>query len=349
MSESWPPITVVIPAYNLQNYIADAILCAVNQDYPGSVQIVVLDDGSSDQTLAVATSTAKQVENVSVHHQSNQGRVGARNRLLQLAETELVAWLDGDDIAPPDWIRQQFELMQNDEEIVAVSGQGYAMTHDRLPIGPIPRPCSPEVIAQTHLKGKSNAFFQSCTLTRRSSILKSGSYRKNYPAAEDYDLWLRLEQIGKLANHTECHLYYRVHSTSANATVGAQQRQQGFQCCNEARVARGLEPLEPQREPEIPPPRKDDWNRRMFWINVALKAGNPWTASMLTYSALKAHPRSLWLWLFLLVGLSDSILFGGNRTERFRAGTKAQIGALPNLSFYRLGRRFYRWLNRKRH
>lgn len=347
MNESWPPITIVIPAYNLENYIADAIRSAAAQDYPGQLKIIVLDDGSRDSTLSVARSVAAQFENVVVHHQPNQGRVGARNQLLQFAETELVAWLDGDDLAPPDWIRQQFELMQSNAEFLAVSGQGYAMTDDRLPIGPIPRPCLPSEIAQTHLDGKSNAFFQSCTLTRRSSILKVGSYRLNYPAAEDYDLWLRLEQIGELANHTECHLYYRVHATSANATVGVEQRQQGFGCCNEARLSRGLDPLEPQLEPEIPPPRKDDWNRRMFWINVALKAGNPWTAYRLSLSALQVHPRSLWLWLLMFVGLGDSILFFGNRTPRFEAGEKAQIGTLPQLSAYRLGRNIYRWLKKR--
>ncbi len=347
MNESWPPITIVIPAYNLENYIADAIRSAASQDYLGQLKIIVLDDGSRDSTLSVARSVAAQFENVVVHHQPNQGRVGARNRLLHLAETELVAWLDGDDLAPPDWIRQQFELMRTNAAILAVSGQGYAMTDDRFPIGPIPRPCLPSEIAQAHLDGKSNAFFQSCTLTRRSSILKVGSYRLNYPAAEDYDLWLRLEQIGQLANHTKCHLYYRVHATSANATVGVEQRQQGFQSCNEARLSRGLEPLEPQREPEIPPAWKDDWNRRIFWINVALKAGNPWTAYRLSLSALRAHPGSLWLWLLLFVGLCDSILFCGNRTQRFQAGEKAQIGALPQISVYRLGRGIYRWLKKR--
>lgn len=348
MSESWPPITIVIPAYNLQGYIEDAILSAVSQDYPGQIKIIVLDDGSSDDTLAVAKATAADLDNVQVYYQQNQGRVGARNRLLQLSETELIGWLDGDDLAPPNWIRQQFELMNSRDDSVAVSGQGYAMTHDRYPIGPIPRPLTSEEIAQTHLDGKSNAFFQSCTLTKSSSIRAVGGYRIKYPAAEDFDLWLRLEQIGKLVNHTECHLYYRVHGTSANATVGVEQRQQGFKSCNEARLSRGLPALQARQEPEIPTRRKDDWNRRMYWINIALKAGNPWTAARLSLAALRAHPMSVWLWLFLFVGLSDSILFCGNNTQRFRAGVKAEIGGLPKLSWYRLGSAIYRWMKRSR-
>lgn len=341
MSELWPPITIVIPAYNLQNYIADALESALTQNYAGQVCVIVLDDGSSDNTLAVAQGIAAKNSTVTVYHQLNQGRVGARNRLLQLAETEFVAWLDGDDIAPPVWLHQQYELICSQPDLVAVSGQGYAMTDDRLPIGPIPRPSDPAEIADRHISGQSNAFFQSCTLTKRSAILAAGSYRTKYPAAEDYDLWLRMEHSGRLANSRECHLYYRVHATSANATVGVEQRQQGFLSCNEARLARGMQALEQKQAEDIPPPKKDDWNRKMYWINVALRAGNPRTAAKLTLAGLKVHPMSLWLWLLLFVSISDWILLIGNRTKRFTPGQVASLGSLPGFSMYRIGRWIY--------
>lgn len=336
-----PPITIAIPAYNLEKYIGDAIQAAAHQDYRGKLSLVVLDDGSSDQTLSVARQYLTKFSNLVVHTQVNQGRVGARNRLLELAETELVAWLDGDDMAPPDWLRQQFELLNQQAVYVAVSGQGYAMTASNLPIGPIPRPLSSDEISSKHLNGQSNAFFQSCTLTRKSAIVAAGGYRLDYPAAEDYDLWLRVERIGRLANHHQCHLYYRVHSTSANATIGSKQRQQGFEACNEARCNRGLPPLEPHQEQLSPPPRKDHWNRSVYWINIALKSGNPWTAAVLSGAALKSHPFSLLLMIMLAIALGDCILLRGNRTERFRPGQKSAIGRLPRVSLYRLAKWVY--------
>lgn len=344
MSLRWPPITIVIPAFNLQNYIGDAIQCASKQDYSGVVSIIVLDDGSTDETLARARADEKTIPNLTVHTQANQGRVGARNRLLSLAETELVAWLDGDDMAPPDWLSQQYQLLVSQDDFVAVSGQGYAMTDSTMPIGPIPRPTSAEEIHQRHFGGLSNAFFQSCTLTKRSAILAAGGYRSNYPAAEDYDLWLRLSAHGRLCNSDQCHLYYRVHATSANATVGAEQRKQGFNSCNEARLNKGLPPLQPHQEQPSPAPKKDDWNRRVYWINIALKSGNPWTASTMILEAIRRHPSSLLLWILLVVALSDSVLLLGNRTENFRSGGKAKLGELPSVSVYRLAR----WLNRNR-
>lgn len=344
MSLRWPPITIVIPAYNLQNYIGDAIKCAAKQDYPGVVSIIVLDDGSTDETLAAAQLAAKNLPNVAVHTQANQGRVGARNRLLSLATTELVAWLDGDDMAPPDWLSQQYHLLASQEDYVAVSGQGYAMTASAMPIGPIPRPTLAEEIHQRHFDGLSNAFFQSCTLTKRSAILAAGGYRTNYPAAEDYDLWLRLSKHGRLCNSDQCHLYYRVHATSANATVGAEQRRQGFESCNEARSNQGIPPLQPHQEQPSPAPKKDDWNRRVYWINIALRSGNPWTASRMISEAIRRHPSSLLLWILLVVAFADTVLLRGNRTEVFRSGGKAKLGQLPSVSAYRLAR----WLNHLR-
>lgn len=344
MSLKWPPITIAIPAYNLQHYVGDAIQSAAKQDYPGVVSILVLDDGSSDETLAAAQTAEKTFPNVTVHTQANQGRVGARNRLLSLVETELVAWLDGDDMAPPDWLSQQYQLLASQEDFAAVSGQGYAMTASAKPIGPIPRPTSAEEIHQRHLNGLSNAFFQSCTLTKRSAILAAGGYRVNYPAAEDYDLWLRLSEHGRLCNHDACHLYYRVHATSANATIGAEQRRQGFASCNEARANRGLPPLQPHQEQASPAPKKDDWNRRVYWINIALKSGNPWTATTMIVEALRKHSSSLLLWILLVVAFADTVLFRGNQTEQFRSGCKAKLGELPRISAYR----FARWLNQIR-
>lgn len=101
------PVTVVIPAYNLDAYLQDAIESVFKQQYDGPVSIIVLDDGSTDQSLDVANRMAGKVTNLKVVTQTNQGRARTRNRMLELAETDLVAWLDGDDLAAPCWLADQ--------------------------------------------------------------------------------------------------------------------------------------------------------------------------------------------------------------------------------------------------
>jgi hypothetical protein len=150
-------------------------------------------------------------------------------------------------------------------------------------------------------------------------------------------LWLRLAEIGRLANLPAIHLYYRVHSTSANWTVNVDQRRQGQSIMNEARLRRGLPPLAVTTH-EIPPAKKDDWNRRVYWINIALRAGNPRSALEMLRVALPKHPCSLVLWLAAVIAIGDTILFAGNRTASFSAGSPPRIGTLPRLSCYRFCR-----------
>ncbi len=331
------PVTVVIPAYNLDAYLQDAIESVLKQQYDGPLSIIVLDDGSTDHSLEVASRMAEKVTNLKVVTQTNQGRAKTRNRMLELAETDLVAWLDGDDLAAPCWLADQIGYLRSNPECVAVGGQGYSMTANGKAIGPITHPLDSDEIDQRHLSGEANAFFQSCVLVRKSAVLKAGGYDERYPCAEDYSLWLRLAEIGKLANLSACHLCYRVHATSANWTLNIDQRTQGHEIQQEALKRRGLR-QDAKAMYEIPPVKKDDWNRRLFWINIALKSGNPVSALQMLGPALKKHPLSLILWLAAMVSVADAIIFFGNRTAKFAPGKPLQIHSLPSLSFYRVGR-----------
>ncbi|OUX50717.1 MAG: hypothetical protein CBE43_05560 [Rhodopirellula sp. TMED283] len=331
------PVTVVIPTYNLDAYLQDAIESVLMQQYDGPLSIIVLDDGSTDQSLAVANQMAEKVTNLKVVTQTNQGRAKTRNRMLELSETDLVAWLDGDDLAAPCWLVDQIGYLRSHPECVAVGGQGYSMTATGKAIGPITHPLDSDEIDQRHLSGEANAFFQSCVLVRKSAVLRAGGYDERYPCAEDYSLWLRLAEIGKLANLPACHLCYRVHATSANWTLNIDQRTQGHAIQQEALKRRGL-PRDGTVMDEIPPVKKDDWNRRLFWINIALRSGNPVSALQMLGPALKKHPVSLILWLAALVSVADAILFLGNRTAKFAPGNSLQVRSLPSLSFYRIGR-----------
>lgn len=344
------PVTVLIPAFNLQRYLTDTVRSAQRQTYSGPLSILILDDGSTDGTLALARSLAAETSDIQVHTQTNQGRAKTRNRLVELARSEHLAWIDGDDIASPTWIEEQMRMIQEHPGCVAVGGQGYAMNARRYPIGPIEHPLDGSAIDQRHLRGEANAFFQSCVTVRRSAVLQAGGYDEAFPAAEDYSLWLRLAEVGELRNLPSTHLYYRVHPGSANWTINVDQRQQGHAIMNEARQRRGL-PAIPEPAEVIPPPSRDDWNRRIYWINIALRSGNPYSALSMLSVAIKKHPASLLLWLGGLVALCDTILFLGNRTARFEAGKTADLRTLPSFSCYRLGRKIIRhrrqWVRRR--
>jgi glycosyltransferase involved in cell wall biosynthesis len=104
-----PSVSILIPAHNAEKWIGDTISSAVAQTWTPK-EIIVVDDGSTDQTLAIA----KQYESadVCVVQQSNQGAAAARNKAFSLCRGAYIQWLDADDLLGPDKIAQQMTALQ---------------------------------------------------------------------------------------------------------------------------------------------------------------------------------------------------------------------------------------------
>jgi glycosyltransferase involved in cell wall biosynthesis len=99
-----PLVSILIPAYNAERWIADTIRSALEQTWPRK-EIIIVDDGSADQTLAVAQQFASK--DVAVITQENQGAAAARNRALALSRGDYIQWLDADDFLAPQKIASQ--------------------------------------------------------------------------------------------------------------------------------------------------------------------------------------------------------------------------------------------------
>ncbi|MGB6192155.1 MAG: oligosaccharide flippase family protein, partial [Terracidiphilus sp.] len=108
--EDLPLVSILIPAYNAQEWIAETIHSAMAQTWPRT-EIIVVDDGSKDATLAVARQFESQ--GVHVHAQKNQGASSARNKAFALSHGEYIQWLDADDLIAPDKIARQMEVALN--------------------------------------------------------------------------------------------------------------------------------------------------------------------------------------------------------------------------------------------
>ena len=336
------PVTVVMPAYNQEKFIEDAVASIQAQDYQGPIEILIWNDGSTDRTLQILEDLQRQDDRIVVRSDVNRGRPIARQHLIEEASTELIAWLDPDDFASTNWLREQVEGIQRDESTMACGGQAYAMLADRDPVGPIARPLSHDEIHGIHLEG-GVAINQTGVLTKRSALIAAGGYRERYKVGEDFDLWLRLAEKGKLSNVPGCHTFYRLHENSANWSAPESERALWYEILNQARERLGYEP---QPVPTPNPPKKEDWNRRIFWINIAAREGNARSCFKMVVSALRIHPASLLLWLFGFVSILDMIRFRGNRLKRFEPGKPAHFDRPPQYSFYQIARSINR-LRRK--
>lgn len=117
-------VSILIPAYNAQAWIADTIRSALAQTWPHK-EIIIVDDGSKDGTVAVAERFAP--EGVRTVRQENQGASAARNTAFSLCKGEYIQWLDADDLLSPDKIERQMLLAERlaDPLLLLSSNWGY--------------------------------------------------------------------------------------------------------------------------------------------------------------------------------------------------------------------------------
>ncbi len=103
-----PLVSILIPAYNAEKWLADTLRSAIAQTWDRK-EIIVVDDGSKDQTLAIA----RQFESdcLKVFTQKNQGAAATRNRAFSLSKGDYIQWLDADDLLAPEKIAKQMEAL----------------------------------------------------------------------------------------------------------------------------------------------------------------------------------------------------------------------------------------------
>src|SRR5881628_1418121 len=103
-----PLVSILIPAFNAQEWIADTLKSAIGQTWERK-EVIVVDDGSTDHTLAIERQFAS--ERVSIVSQNNQGAAAARNRAFSVSQGDYIQWLDADDLLAPDKIARQMEAV----------------------------------------------------------------------------------------------------------------------------------------------------------------------------------------------------------------------------------------------
>ena len=209
-------VTVIIPAYNYDRYLPAAINSALAQDYP-VVEVIVVDDGSTDSTREVA---ARYGERSRYVYQENAGLSAARNTGLRLATHAFVAFLDADDLWEPAMIStcmRAFAELPGDYAVVACPGQ--FVDEQNRPVataaGPA-RPPGPVAVVELLLR---NRFFADAVVVRRAAVQDCGGFDAALTSSEDRDLWLRLAARARIWLVPEVLVRVRQHpgSMSRNA------------------------------------------------------------------------------------------------------------------------------------
>jgi glycosyltransferase involved in cell wall biosynthesis len=191
-----PSVSVVIPCFNQGQFLAEAIESVLGQTRPPE-QIIVVDDGSTDETQAVADRYLRQGDGrVPVHtvRQANAGLSAARNSGLRNASGEMLLFLDADDAL-------QREMLENVTAVAARTLPGaviYGTSHEVDPTGRLLRRTCAQILAPDpfHALLTANRFPCHAVLVPRAAFADVGLFDVRLRACEDWEMWLRLAAAG---------------------------------------------------------------------------------------------------------------------------------------------------------
>ncbi|MBD2691964.1 glycosyltransferase family 2 protein [Anabaena catenula] len=208
-------VSVIIPVYNGEKYLAEAIENVKNQHYQ-PLEIIVIDDGSTDKTAEIA---AELKDNIRYIYQKNSGPASARNRGIKIAKGDVIAFLDVDDIWSEDKLDVQANYLASNTSIEIVQGLIQQMKLSALTAGnqhifePLYKPY--------HYINLGSAIY------RKSVFDKIGLFDETLKYAEDLDWFIRAWENGitKVALD-QVSLFYRKHKD--NMTDGKNLVQLGF-------------------------------------------------------------------------------------------------------------------------
>lgn len=200
-----PLISVIMPAYNAENFISEAIDSILNQTL-SDFELVVINDGSTDKTLQIIENYAKKDDRIVIISRENKGLIASRNEGIEMAKGKYIAKMDADDISFPERFEIQISFMKNNN--VDICGSRIILfSNDKI--------IREQSVPITDVDIKFTLMFMSAlahpTVMMDRKIFDNLKYQQ-YRYAEDYKLWTDIALYGyKMRNLDMPLLKYRIH------------------------------------------------------------------------------------------------------------------------------------------
>ena len=291
-----PLVSVVIPAYNAQDFLGDCLASVLAQRGPFALQVIVVDDGSRDGTVAIARNTA----GVHCIEQANRGPSAARNTGVDAATGEFIAFLDADDLWPSGKLANQLALFTAHPQVALVFGDCRQFSASGL------RPRTEfqsnglgaaawggsSIVPRAYAALLANNFITTgSVVVTRQALAEAGGFAEDLRLVEDLDLWLRIARAHPIAwCAVEC-----LHRRKHGANISADEEKIGMAYLEVLqRHARSWRPGDAARLGV-----DARWLASRQWLHLAdLSAaqGQRGTAWARLQKAVLAHPQPATLW-----------------------------------------------------
>jgi glycosyltransferase involved in cell wall biosynthesis len=216
-----PAVSVLMPVYNGERYLATAIESILNQTF-ADFEFIIVDDGSTDGTAAILADYQQRDERIQVYRQENQGIVASLNRGLELAQGKYIARMDSDDVSLPERLAKQVDFLEAHPDI------GVLGTWVKIMDSSGSTSDTWQFPAQHGVLGWCLCFtcpiMHPTVMMRRQIVEQAGGYSSDMVHAEDYDLWRRLSGVTRLSNLPDVLLQLRLHEANVSRVYTSEQR-----------------------------------------------------------------------------------------------------------------------------
>ena len=301
-----PLVSVVMPAYNAAATIEQAMASVWAQGYP-ALELLVVDDGSTDGTVALVQAATAQGHPVRLWQQANQGPAQARNLALQHAQGALIAFLDADDVWLPGKLQAQVAHLHKHPDTDVVFGrfqrwEANAQGQFDAPpthVQPQPglAPPSGNLYADLLL---DSAIHIITALVHKRVFERVGGFDTSLFTGEDYDFWLRVSWLHRIDQLAQTVAWYRIHPASVTKRLWPHSAE--YQVLQKHLALHGATGPDGRTVPT------HVLNQRLFGICFGhgyhhFWHGSPWVAFKAYAKATRHHPWAWKTWAYCALSL----------------------------------------------
>ena len=189
-------VAVIIPCYNSSKYIGKTLDSVLNQDYK-YLEIVAIDDGSTDETRKILESYLPKIKILSHPNNANLGPAASVNLGISESESDLIAFLDSDDMWYPNKIEEQVKIFEKYSDVGLVYTNGYVIDesdnilYELFPHGFQEGNISRNILLKCYIRTPSSV------MVRREALEQIGLFQPYLRNGQDHDMWIRLSEVTK--------------------------------------------------------------------------------------------------------------------------------------------------------
>lgn len=224
-----PKVSVIMPVYNGEKFLREAIQSVLNQTF-SDFELIIVNDGSIDNSLDIIKEYAEKDSRIKIINQKNTGIVGALNNALKLSKGDYVARMDADDISLPKRLEKQIEFLEKEKAFICGAWANVIDQNGEQKGKKFSYPPRSWKQIKLHLL-RGNPFIHPSILFKKeiydNEKDENEYFYKNYKNVEDYELWTRIVPKYKSVNLQEYLLNYRIHNNQITKKTNLKMRLDG--------------------------------------------------------------------------------------------------------------------------